>query len=553
MELRQYIKPLLRWWWLIVLSTGVAAVGSYIATIQQPRIYQTSTTLLVGQVIQKTEVTGQDFYITEQLAESYSQIAVRQPILQATVDSLGLKMSWQALRGQVYVQAVPRTQLLMISVSDTVPERATAVSDEIANQLILQSPRSPRNEARQERTAFIDTQLDDLESRIERAQSRVAELQTELATALSARQIQDLQTEISNLESLINEWQASYTELLNFLEGGEGPNYLTVIEPAQPAYVIGPKVKINVLLAAAVGFVLAVGATLLLEYIDDTLKSPDELSKALGSTTLGAVSRIEGKNYKDKLITVDDLFSPLAESYRMMRSNLQFMSLDQPAKSILITSANPNEGKSTTAANLAIIMAQADLKTIVVDADLRRPTMHKIFGVPNLGGLTELLRSPDLDIDSQLKQSGIENLSILTSGPLPPNPAEMMASKRMAQLSKSLEEMADIVIFDSPPVLPVTDAVALSNRVAGVIVVTLSGRTRRDATRQALQNLQRVNANILGGVLNGIPSRQRGDYNYQYNYPYTHSERGAQDPSFGSKTRWWQRLPFLNYKNYSAH
>lgn len=195
-----------------------------------------------------------------------------------------------------------------------------------------------------------------------------------------------------------------------------------------------------------------------------------------------------------------------------------------------------------TAANLAIIMAQAELKTIIVDADLRRPTQHKIFGVPNLGGLTDLLRSPELELNSHMKNTGIENLQLLTSGPLPPNPAELLGSQRMAQLVQHLEQLADVIIFDSPPVLPVTDAAVLSKRAGGVILVTQAGRTRRDVTRLAIKRLSQVEANLLGTILNQVSQRD-GNSN-QYAQYYSHSGQGmAGQPAHPTQRRWWQRLP----------
>jgi non-specific protein-tyrosine kinase len=543
MDLVQYLKSALRWWWLILLSTILAAVASYMASLQQPRIYQTTTTIMVGQVIQKANPSGGDFALTEQIAESYAQIARRQPVLQATVESLGLDMAWQELAWRVNAYSIARTQLLGITVQDYSPERAVALADEIARQLILQSPASPENKARQERGQFVQGQLIDLEERIQTAKTRIKELKVQLDTALSARQIADLQTEISSLEELVNTWQTTYSDLLNFLQGGESPNYLTVIEPAQLSTTpISPNVATNVLLAAAVGFTLAVGAALLLEYLDDTLKSADDLSSSLGLTPLGSIQRMKGSDLKDKLIPAHDPFSPVAESYRLVRSNIQFMAIDQPAKSIVITSPNPGEGKTTTTANLAIAMAQAELRIILVDADLRRPTLHKVFGLPNLGGLTELLRSPELEPDSQLRQTGIENLRLMTSGPLPPNPAELLSSQRMTHLVQRLEEMADVIIFDSPPLLAVTDAVVLSKRVSGAILVIQAGRTRRDVTRQALKRLDQVGANILGAILNQVS--HRGSSAYQYTQYYTRSGHGsAGQPVLVNRRRWWQRLP----------
>jgi succinoglycan biosynthesis transport protein ExoP len=541
MELRQYFKSVLRWWWLIVLSTGLAAGASYYASSKQPRIYETTTTLLVGQVIQKDNPTGADFATTEQLAESYAQMVLRQPVLQATVDSLGLNMNWQALRGQVFAYSIPRTQLLAITVQDVSPERAVAIADQVAYQLILQSPSSPENRQRQERSGFVRNQLDELEKRIETTQARVKELQAELETAFSARQIQDLQSEITSLETLINGWQEDYLALLEFVSGGNSPNYLSVIEEAQLPYnPVSPNVKINVLLAAAVGFMLAVSAALVLEYLDDTIRSTDELSASLGVAVLGSVGRIKGEDYKDKLITAHGPLSSISEDYRLVRTNVQYMAVDQPARSIVVTSPNPGEGKSLTAANLGVIMAQANLRTVIVDTDLRQPVMHKIFRVSNLEGVTDLLRSAKLDLNSQLKDTGIENLKVVTSGPLPPNSAEMLGSQRMAELVQRLKEMADVIIFDSSPVLAVTDAAVLSSRVDGVILVTQAKRTRRDAVKQAVKRLNQVGANILGSVLNRVPGR--GDHYYARSF-YTRSEHGLARSSHSKSRRSWPRLP----------
>lgn len=546
MDIRIYLKGILRWWWLIILSTGIAAGVSYYVSSQQAPVYQTSTTLLVGQVFQKSNPSGSDFATSELLAESYAQVVARQPILQATINSLGLDMDWAALKWQVYAYSVPQTQLLVISVSDTSPDRAVAIADEIAYQLILQSPSSPENQARQERSGFVQSQLDDLEQRIQTAQGRVIDLEAQLSEAFSAREIQDLQTEMANLGSLINNWQANYSDLLSFLEGGDSPNYLTVIEPAQrPYYPVSPNIQLNVALAAAVGFALAFGAALLLEFIDDTIKSVDDLGASTNMTVLGSVSRIDGKEYRDKLITSLNPFSPVSESYRILRTNLQFMSFDQTVNSIMLTSANPGEGKSVTAANLAVIMAQADLKTILIDADLRRPTLHKIFQVGNLDGLTDMLRQTNPDIEGQLKESGIDNLHVITSGPLPPNPSELLSSQRMVELMNRLKDMADVVIFDSPPVLAVTDAAVLSSRVDGVILIAQAKRTRRGATRQALQRLEHVGANILGCVLN-----QLGGRSSSYNQSATYYTRGGGQALSGQldESGWRrlrQRLPVL--------
>jgi non-specific protein-tyrosine kinase len=460
--------------------------------------------------------------------------------MQATIDNLGLNMSWQQLQRQVYAYQIPRTQLLAVTVQDISPERAVAIADQVAHQLTLQSPGEDQD--RQERKGFVKEQLDDLEKRINTAKERRVELEAELENALSARQIQDLQSEINSLESLISEWQGKHLALLSFLSGGGSPNFLEIIEKAQLPYSpVSPNVKINVLLAAVVGFVLAVSAALVLEYLDDTIKSTDDLNTSLGLTVLGSITRMKGEGYKDRLITTHSPFSPMSEAYRLVRTNVQYMAVDQPAKSIMITSPNPGEGKSITTANLGVIMAQANLRTIIVDADLRQPVMHKIFRVPNMDGVTDLLRSPDLEIGNQLKDTGVENLKLITSGPLPPNSAEMIGSQRMAELVRRLNDIADVILFDSSPVLAVTDASVLSSRVDGVILVMQAKRTRRDAAKQAIKRLNQIGANILGTLLNQASGK---DASYHHSDYYARSHERL-DYRMGSSTQrpWWRRLP----------
>jgi capsular exopolysaccharide synthesis family protein len=279
-----------------------------------------------------------------------------------------------------------------------------------------------------------------------------------------------------------------------------------------------------------------------MEYLDDTLKSTDDLCQFLGLTTLGGVARVKGKHYKQKLISSQDPFSPISEAYRRIRSNIQFTSIDQPAKSIMVTSAAPGEGKSLTVANLGITMAQSGLKTIIVDTDLRRPVQHQIFTVPNLEGLTDLLRAPESDLNSHLLDTKIENLQVITCGQLPPNPADLLGSQRMGQFMAKLQEMADVVIYDSPPAAAATDAAVLSNRVDGVVLVIEVGQTPRDIAGQAVKDLQRAGANILGGVLNRVSHKGGG---YYYHYYASSKRKAAGHPIPSHRWRPWRWLPFF--------
>jgi capsular exopolysaccharide synthesis family protein len=206
----------------------------------------------------------------------------------------------------------------------------------------------------------------------------------------------------------------------------------------------------------------------------------------------------------DPLITVADPRSPVSEAYRTLRTNLDFSSLDKPIKTMLVTSAGPEEGKSTVLANLAVITAQTGRKVILVDCDLRRPTLHYLFNLKNDVGLTTMVVDDAAMESPPLQYTGVEGLQLVSSGPLPPNPSELLGSRRMEDIIADLLERADVVLFDAPPVVAVTDAAVLATKVDGVLLVVNAGGTKRDYARAAKARLEKVNANLLGAVLNNV-------------------------------------------------
>ncbi|MFB0534689.1 MAG: polysaccharide biosynthesis tyrosine autokinase, partial [Anaerolineae bacterium] len=479
MELREYLTVIRKWWWLIVLCTVLAAGASLMMGRSTPPIYRASTTLMVGQFIQDPNPNTQDIWTSERLAQTYVEMVRRQPILQATVKTLGLDMDWKALRGHVSANLVENTQLMEIKVTDTDPQWAGLTADEIARQLILQSP-TEQDKEREEYRQFVTVQLADLQAQIEAGQAELPELKKSLATAFSTEQMQSIQDQIRTLQSQLNTWQANYASLLSFLQRGS-TNYISVIEPAT-VVPIGSRKRTNVLLAAVVGIMLGAGFAFLIEYLDDTIKSPDDIVQTLGLSPLGAISRIDGKSYEDKLIAAIHPRSHISEAYRILRTNIQFSAVDRPLETLLVSSPNPIEGKSITLANLGVVMAQAGLSVILVDSDLRRPVLHKIFDLPNKKGLTSVLLDGEPSLDGRLQTTQVENLRVLTSGPLPPNPSELLASQKMKSLIETLKGKADVVLFDSPPALVVTDAAVLAGQVDGVFLVADAGSTRREIT-----------------------------------------------------------------------
>lgn len=204
------------------------------------------------------------------------------------------------------------------------------------------------------------------------------------------------------------------------------------------------------------------------------------------------------------LITVSNPRSPISEAYRTLRTNLEFTSLDKPIRSMVVTSASPEEGKSTTLANLAVVIAQAGKKVILVDCDLRRPSLHQIFDTRSTPGFTDTMRDDALMNQPPLQETGVPNLWLLPSGTIPPNPAELLASRRMSEVITALQRHAEMILFDAPPVIAVTDAAVLSSKVDAVLLVISAGKTKREHAKKAKALLDKVNARLIGAVLNNV-------------------------------------------------
>jgi len=205
------------------------------------------------------------------------------------------------------------------------------------------------------------------------------------------------------------------------------------------------------------------------------------------------------------LITLSNPRSPISEAYRTLRTNLQFVSLDKPLHTLLITSTGAEEGKSTVLANLAVAIVQGEKKVILVDCDLRRPNLHKLFGLGHKAGLTTMMLDDKAMASPPLQETAVPGLLLLASGPPPPSPSDLLGSQRMDRVLEVLREQADMVLLDAPPTMAVSDAAVLATKVDGVLLVVSAGQTRRDSVQAAKAKLEKVNAHVLGVVLNNVP------------------------------------------------
>lgn len=333
--------------------------------------------------------------------------------------------------------------------------------------------------------------------------------------------------ELSQLQTNLSLYQQIYVnsisslEALNLTRAQSAPNVIQV-EPARiPRTPISPRPMQDAALYGAVGLLGMAGIAFLVEYLDDTLKTPEDVKNKLGLPVIGFVSELKGidkskKGSQTGIYVANQPRSPVSESFRSLRTSLEFYSVDRPIRSIIVTSAGPQEGKTTIACNLAVILAQSSKRVVLLDADMRRPNVHTQLNIPNRLGLSNLMRNR-MPIEEVIQVSGsIANLSVITSGSLPPNPAELLSSERMTHIIQQLKEMFDMLIIDTPPAI-VSDPQILSTKSDAVLFVIRPGKTRSVAMQTPLEEFHRVGANVIGVVMNRIP-RNREFYYGGFDY-----------------------------------
>ncbi|MBS1808838.1 MAG: polysaccharide biosynthesis tyrosine autokinase [Acidobacteria bacterium] len=356
---------------------------------------------------------------------------------------------------------------------------------------------------------------------------------------------------LNTLKDDVEQKQKLYNDLINSnqqaeLKLKESSSNIKVIEPAQvPNWPAGPRRLLSILLAFFLSTAVAVGLAFFLEYLDNTIKTVEDVERYAQLPALGVIpaiatstslkklpSKVEQEeiaaanglalpsaSLATQLMTLDNQ-STVAEAYRALRTSVLLSSAGHPPKTILVTSGRPGEGKTTTAVNTAISLAQLGASVLIIDCDLRRPKVHKVFGISHVHGLSTYL-SRDAELNALIHALPIPNLSLLPCGPTPPNPAELISSEKMREMLSLLTEQFDHIIIDSPPLINVTDPVILSTMVDGVIMVVQAGRSTRDVVRRASQELTGVGAKVFGVVLNNVNLQREGYDEYYYQRYYS--------------------------------
>jgi capsular exopolysaccharide synthesis family protein len=301
-------------------------------------------------------------------------------------------------------------------------------------------------------------------------------------------------------------------------ENGASPDARVVVEQRAsiPAYPVVPNKVRNIGIGLGLGLLLGIGLAVLRDMLDNTVKDRETLEEITGAGIVGSIP-LDKERRKEPAISYDSDNSSIAEAFRKLRTNLQFLAVDNPPRVIVITSSTPSEGKSTTAINIALALAEAEHNVVLIDGDMRRPTLHKYLDLVGPVGFSTVL-SGAANLDEALQKTRFNGLTVLTAGTVPPNPSELVGSMAAKNLLAELRSQFDYVIVDSSPLLAVTDAAILAANSDGVLVMARFGQTRREQLAHAVGNLEDVGAKVLGAVFTMTPTRGNASYSYSYSY-----------------------------------
>lgn len=543
MELLDYIRVFRKWLWLIVLIAVISGVGGYLVRQSQAPVYEAQVMLTVGGYIEAPNPSSGEIRTGVELAQTYAVLVKTYDVLQAAVDAGDFPLTPDQVRRMISTTVVPNTSLLVITIAYTDPILAADVANEVAQQLILNSPTNLTSQ-QQDQLELVNSEISWLNAQLTDARAELQRINAQLADAENSPYVaEQLTAQRNELISQINQTSANLAQFSNSITAlQERTNSLDIVEQARiPTSPSGPSPLLTGGFVAALGGLLAFLAVLLVEYLDDTLKTPEDASQLLALRVVGAIPRFGGllDGYDKRLVTLEHPGSPVAEGYRALRANLLFATGNEGKRPYILTSPGPQEGKSVTAANLAVAMAATNLRVLLIDADLRRPRQHEIFGLKNEIGLATLLSAdpealqgldnPQLlnDYFKQcIQETEVPGLSVVTSGFVPPNPAELLGSALMQTWMDVLRtsDEYDVVLFDTPPALVVSDSFVLAGTVgASVVLVLRAGKTRRSSALRAKEQFMQLAAvidnPIKGVIFNLIKSSdlvRYGGYNFRY-------------------------------------
>ena len=455
-------------WWLVISLPTILGFAGYFYSSNQESVYEAKATILVQGKGGGIAFGASDFRLSSELAATYSRRVTAKPFLDTVPTDGELPFATDSLPGMVSATIANNPPIVELRIRHASPDIAAKTAQMVAER-------------------FIDYTIE----------QELAEIARVQAAAQG----------IVNIDDLV----AAQFSTLDTLE---------ILEPVStPGTPVLPRTRLNVAAGALLGFLVAVGAAFLWESMTDTVRFPEQLSQRFGVTSLGTIFRWSTKEVADDdMVLWSAPSSRYAEALRQVRANLQFANARQPGKLFLVTSPGPGEGKTTILSNLSIALAQTGKRVLIVDGDLRRPSVHRFF--PDAGrepGLSNYLADLGTSLADAIRQTVVEGVDIIPNGPTPPNPAELLGSPRMATLLSQTREEYDAVLVDTPPMLLVADGSILASQVEKAVVIVDGSGTKASFLQAALDTLRSTNVEIAGVIINKL---KRPRFGYGYNCPY---------------------------------
>lgn len=530
MTLEQYWNIITKQWRIVLICFLFTGLGTFVVSkfLMTP-VYQSSALVQVSYSSgNSNQAAYNDLLASDQLVQTEAQLATSDPVLRAVASHYpGLTVD--QLAKQVTSTAKLNTQLFEIDVQDSSPTRAATLANGIATTLVKQ-----QQQAIQQQNAQAQQQIQaDLASTRQQINVVTTEISSLSGQPGKASQLAVLQAQLSGLQQHYSQWQAALAQLE--LTQAQSGDLLLIVQQAQPSlHPIRPNVPLYTAAGLVGGLFLGILLALLFVQLDTRVRSAEALSELLKWPVLSTIW--VARSSRNELVINPGGRDANVEAYRMLRSSIGFSGIDKPLHTLLVTSAVPRDGKSVVASNLAIFMAKAGKTTLLIDADLRRPTLHEKFSLPgDIKGLSNAVlafssslptsmptgqiqadASPRLD--SFAHPVGIQNLLVMPAGLLPPNPTELLESKAMQRFLAALTRSnIEVIIFDAPPLLGLSDASLLASKVDGTVVVVDITRANKKNLKQMGALLVQAGANVLGCVVNK-QKRQRKDLAYSYYY-----------------------------------
>jgi capsular exopolysaccharide synthesis family protein len=510
LDLRQVLRIARRRWWLFLLLPILLGVAAHFAEsrrgVNGPSFYTSTATLLIN--------PSQSKNLPAFRGVTYSQLAVTQAVLAPVISDLHLAFTVDQLRDMIVASpaidpAAPSapTEIFTVSVTDNNAQRAAAIANGVANSFV--------NYIATQAVSLMAPYRDALTAQIANAKQQIADMQQQIQTLQHGSNAGDPATviQISSLQTQLSSLQQSYAQLLETaqstdLDIASVKAEMMVVEQAEPP--AAPNAASSSLslplvpIAVIVGLLIAVFVVVLIEYFDDTIKRTTDFPALTGAGLLSVIPRIRWLRSKDaQLFTRARPDSPASEAIRLLRTKLEVTEGRSPAKRLAVSGLDHGDGATTVVANLGVSMARAGLRTVLIDANLRTPDLHRLFDIGNETGLASLLAEPcPTWLSAAAEAPGVPNLVVIPSGPVPPHPADLLSQRRFSDLLDAIAADSDAIVIDTPPILVASDALVVDSVADGVVLVCRSGQTRVDVLHQVAEMLHGSAGRLLGTVIN---------------------------------------------------